>query len=335
MGTSALVRTTTPMGIQDRDYYRNEGPSIFDSLVPQGVVCRWLIGINIAVFVMQLVAQASAQAAIPGPGGDLQSRMGWVTDWLALDVGKVLNGQVWRLLTYAFLHSTDGFSLYTHLLFNMLCLWWFGSDMEQLYGRKEFLAMYLVGAFVSGLAFESWSLAWGQMNAICVGASGAVTTMLILCALHYPRRIVYIYLLPMPIWVFALFSVGLDSARMLGEFHGIHTGVAAIGHLGGAAFAVAYYKLQWSITETFRGLFWWKRPVRSRARLKLFEPSQEEKEPVAVGATPSNGSSVDEHLEAKLDAVLEKIQTKGKESLTEQEQEVLRQAAEMYKKRRT
>ena len=55
------------MGIQDRDYYRNEGPSIFDALVPQGVVCRWLIGINIAVFVMQIVAQASAQAANPFP----------------------------------------------------------------------------------------------------------------------------------------------------------------------------------------------------------------------------------------------------------------------------
>jgi hypothetical protein len=123
--------------------------------------------------------------------------------------------------------------------------------------------------------------------------------------------------------------------RMLGEIHGFHSRVAAIGHLGGAAFAVAYYKLQWSITGTLRGLFWWKRPTRARTRLKLFEPSMEDKEPVAVSATASAPSAVDEHLEAKLDAVLEKIKNKGKESLNEQEQEVLRQAAEMYKKRRT
>src|SRR5262245_13456533 len=194
------------MGIQDRDYYRNEGPSIFDALVPQGVVCRWLIGINIAVFVMQIVAQASAQAAIRDPFEGAQSPSGWVTDWFVLDVGKVIyQGQIWRLLTYAFLHSTDGFSLYTHLLFNMLCLWWFGSDMEQLYGRKEFLAMYLTSAIVSGCAYLLWSVCWGDMDARCLGASGAVTAMVILCALHYPRRIVYIYILPMPIWVFAVF----------------------------------------------------------------------------------------------------------------------------------
>jgi hypothetical protein len=160
--------------------------------------------------------------------------------------------------------------------------------------------------------------------------------MLILCAMHYPRRIVYMYIIPMPIWVFALFSVGMDTMRLAGEANGLRIdNVAAIGHIGGAAFAVAYYKLQWSITGTLRGLIWWKRPVRSRSRLKLFEPSMEDKEPVAVSATPSPQSAVDEHLEAKLDAVLEKIKNKGKESLNEQEQEVLRQAAAMYKKRRT
>jgi rhomboid family protein len=327
------------MGIQDRDYYRNEGPSIFDALVPSGLVCRWLIGINVAVFVMQMVAHASARAAIPDPFNGFQHSDGWVTDWFILDVGKVWNGQVWRLVTYAFLHATDGFSMYTHLLFNMLCLWWFGSDMEQLYGRREFLAIYLTSAFLSGCAYEAWNLCWGNFDARCLGASGAVTTMLILCALHYPRRIVYAYFVPMPIWVFAIFSVGVDTARMLADLHGVVllSRVAAIGHLAGAAFAVAYYKLQWSITETFRGLFWWRRPVRARSRLKLFEPSVESdpKEPVAVAAAPSGQVSVDEHLEAKLDAILEKMHTKGKDSLTEQEQEVLRQAAEMYKKRRT
>src|SRR5262245_22885509 len=114
------------MGIQDRDYYRNEGPSIFDALVPQGVVCRWLIGINVAVFVLQMFAQSSAQFVL-GPDGEPQAADGWVTSWFILDVGKVIyEGQVWRLLTYAFLHSSGMF--FMHILFNMLCLWWFGSD---------------------------------------------------------------------------------------------------------------------------------------------------------------------------------------------------------------
>src|SRR5262249_30027874 len=117
------------MGIQDRDYYRNEGPSIFDTMMPKGVACRWLIAINFVIFFLQVVAV---------PSGDP------VTSWLILDVQKVLDGQVWRLLTAAFVHSTQ--FPFMHVFFNMLFLWWFGSDVEQLYGRKEFLAIYLVSA---------------------------------------------------------------------------------------------------------------------------------------------------------------------------------------------
>jgi hypothetical protein len=43
---------------------------------------------------------------------------------------------------------------------------------------------------------------------------------------------------------------------------------------------------------------------------------------------------VDEHLEAKLDQVLEKVQKYGKESLSEAEREILLKASEVYKKRR-
>jgi membrane associated rhomboid family serine protease len=322
------------MGIQDRDYYRKEGPSIFDSLVPQGVVCRWLIGINVAVFVMQVAAQFTAHAQM-NPDLPIPSD-GWVTDWFILDVDKVMHGQVWRLLSYAFLHSTNPGMYYMHLLFNMLCLWWFGSDMEQMYGRREFLAIYLVSAFVSGLGYELWSICWGDFHARCLGASGAVTTMLILCALHFPRRIVYMYILPMPIWLFAIVSVGIDSVRILGDISGHPSRIAAIGHLSGAAFAVAYYKLQWSITGTLREWVWWRRANRARPRLKLFSPELDDpKEPVAVSANSAPSAVVDEHLEAKLDAVLEKIAKLGKESLTPQEQDVLKMAAEMYKKRRT
>jgi membrane associated rhomboid family serine protease len=321
------------MGIQDRDYYRKEGPSIFDSLMPRGIVCRWLIGINIAVFFLQLVAQTAARphdvvldgfGPVHGP-----SSQGFVTDWLILDVDKVWHGQVWRLLTYAFLHSTDGWFL--HLVFNMLFLWWFGSDVEQLYGRKEFLAIYLISAFLGGVAFELWGLTQIRPGT-CLGASGAVTTMLILCALHYPRRVILLFaVLPMPIWLFAIFNVLRDLVGILGFGR---PDVAFCVHLAGAGFAVAYYKWQRSLLEFLRGLMWWKHP-RSQVRLKLFNPDPDREEPVAVSANAAPQLAADEYLEAKLDAVLEKIARSGKESLTKQEQEILRQAAEMYKRRRS
>jgi membrane associated rhomboid family serine protease len=307
------------MAIQDRDYYRNEGPSIFDSLMPSGLVCRWLIGINIAVFILQGLAQFAA----PGHGA------GVVTDWLILDVNAVLNGQIWRLLTYAFLHSTDGYLL--HIIFNMLFLWWFGSDVEQLYGRKEFLAIYLLSAFLGGVAYEAWGLTQVRPGP-CLGASGAVTTMLVLCALHYPRRVIYLFAIaPIPIWLFAVFNVLRDAFGFLGLGD---KGVAFSVHLAGAAFAVAYYNWQRSIVEVVGGFLWWK-TRHPRVRLKLFEPDVNKEEPVAVSATSTPAAAVDEHLEAKLDAVLEKIAKSGKDSLTQKEQEILQQAAQMYKRRRT
>ncbi|HZZ78659.1 MAG TPA: rhomboid family intramembrane serine protease [Gemmataceae bacterium] len=304
------------MGIQDRDYYRNEGPSVFDSLIPRGVMCRWLIAINVGVFFLQMVSQATGEP--------------WVNQWFVLDVNAVRNGQVWRLLTYAFLHGG-----YIHIFFNMLFLWWFGSDIEQLYGRHEFLAIYLTSALCGGIAYEAWELAWGSAIP-CLGASGSIMTMLILCAFHYPRRIIYAFsILPIPIWLFAIFS-------LLGDFLGLinPTGVAVVVHITGAAFAAVYYKSQRNITQMLSGLMWW-RNRRPRARLKLFQPDPEREEPVAVSAnsstaiTASGSYSVDEHLEAKLDAILEKIAKLGKDSLTQEEQQILQQASQMYKKRRT
>src|SRR6476659_2671677 len=107
------------MGIYDREYYRGGGPRFLGSFVERGTVCKWLIGINVACFIAQMLTQ------------DPDTGRSWFTDLFILDPGKVLHGQVWRLLTYAFLHSSASV---LHILFNMLLLWWFGSDMEALYG---------------------------------------------------------------------------------------------------------------------------------------------------------------------------------------------------------
>src|SRR5262245_401598 len=101
------------MGIYDRDYYRNEGPGFLDSLWPSGLICRWLIGINVAIFILQMLTTSQ------GGDGIRAGSSSWLTDWLTLDTAAVLRGEVWRLLTYAFLHASFG-----HILFNMLFLWW-------------------------------------------------------------------------------------------------------------------------------------------------------------------------------------------------------------------
>lgn len=302
------------MGIHDRDYYRNEGPSYLDAIFPEGRVCKWLIGINVAVFIAQLLTR-------PAP-----NVFGPITEWLVLDTGAVMRGEVWRLLTYAFLHDPE--SLY-HVLFNMLFLWWFGSDIEHIYGSREFLGFYLLSALLGGVAFQGLALAQGTAG-YCVGASGAVTAVLLLTACHFPTRVILVFfLLPVPIWLFAVFQVAQDSYFL---FSRRETQVAVVVHLAGAAFAFLYYKLHWRVLDWLPDL---RRRLsrRHRPSLRLYRPT-DDKEPVSVGAAKGQ-SQMDEHFEAKVDAVLEKVGKSGEASLTDNERQILIQASEIYRRKRT
>ncbi len=255
------------MGIYDREYYRREGPSFLGSFVSRGHVCKWLIGINVIAFVIQLVTvdRVVVDDMVLGV------RDGPFTDWLLLDAKAVLHGEVWRLITSAFLH--DPRSVW-HILFNMLFLWWFGSDVEDLYGPREFLSFYLVSAVCGSLAFIFGSLI-GIPGERALGASGAVTAVLVLCALHYPTRIILVMLvIPVPIWLFVLFSVGWDAIGFIQALQGVRTSnVAFACHLGGAGFAYAYYKLQWRLSNLLPNFAAWWRSL-TRPRLRVYREDQ-------------------------------------------------------------
>src|SRR6516225_4320183 len=118
------------MGIYDRDYARREGSGFFSSLGGRGTVWMWLIGITVGVFVVLVFTT-------PGGGHGLNA----LGRLLTLEPERVLHGEVWRLLTYAFVH--DPHSHLLALVFGMLFLWWFGKDIEDIYGPREFLGFYL------------------------------------------------------------------------------------------------------------------------------------------------------------------------------------------------
>src|SRR2546423_845667 len=126
------------MGIYDRDYYRREGQSFLGSLTERGTVCKWLIGINIVCFLLQMITTKHLTGESP------------FTNALILDVQAVLHGEVWRLLSYAFLHDIEN---PWHIVFNMLALYLFGRDVEDAYGPREFVAVYLLAAVLGGAAF--------------------------------------------------------------------------------------------------------------------------------------------------------------------------------------
>jgi membrane associated rhomboid family serine protease len=117
------------------------------------IVTRSLIGICIAVYILQVAA-----------AGDIRGTTGDVFREAALFGPLVADGEWWRLITSGFLHAGP-----IHLFFNMLMLWWFGRPLEQLIGGGRFLSVYAV----SLLAGAAGALLITPTSA-SVGASGAV-----------------------------------------------------------------------------------------------------------------------------------------------------------------
>src|SRR5205823_14364285 len=124
-----------------------------------------------------------------------------------------------------------------------------------------------------------------------------------------------------------IFNVAGDAFIFLSR---INTGPAVTVHLAGAAFAFVYYKRHWRLQPLWSQVRNWQRQL-FRPKLRVYREEPPQPVPVAPLAAPD----VDEHLEAKLDAILEKVARHGRQSLTESENQILLRASEVYKRRRS
>ncbi len=120
------------------------------------------------VAVYLVVAAVGAEEGTPLNVG-LVRQPGEVLILGALVPALVAEGEAWRLITSAFLHS--GF---VHLALNMLSLYFLGSFAEASFGRGRFFALYFISGIAGGLAY----LYFGTFTAPAVGASGAIFGLL-------------------------------------------------------------------------------------------------------------------------------------------------------------
>lgn len=120
------------------------------------------------ILVYLLVASQGAAVGVP-LNVALVQQPGQVLSLGALDPALVAQGEAWRLLTSAFMHSS-----FIHLALNMLSLYFLGAFAEVTFGRGRFLALYLISGIAGGLAF----LYFGAFDAQAVGASGAIFGLL-------------------------------------------------------------------------------------------------------------------------------------------------------------
>lgn len=304
------------MGIQDRDYYREGSSGLFDAWGRQGAVV-WLIAITTVTFFAEFLT-----------GGPLN---GDLVKFGEYSTRAIRDGEIWRFVTPLFLHV----GLW-HLFFNMLVLYWAGMRIEEIYGSRETVIFYLVaGIFANGINFLAQQS--GLISpSLGVGASGAVTAVLVLFALNFPRERVWLFfIVPIPAWLLVVLFVCLDT---LGVFGVGRVGIGYLVHLGGALFGVLYFQSNFRFRDLLaRSSRQSSRATRPQLRLVQTEPDEEDTaEPVGapVESQPRPQGSMDEHLEAKLDQILEKMSSHGQDSLNAEEREILVKASELYKKRR-
>jgi len=158
----------------------------------------------------------------------------------ALNVLAVEQGHAWwQFITYMFLHKD-----LSHIFFNMLGLLIFGFNVEKAIGSKEFLLMYLVCGFLSGLFSYFVYKFTGQTHVYLIGASGAVYSILFAYAVFFPRSIIYIWgLIPVPapvmVIIYALIEAG---SQFLGS-----SNIAHMTHLFGFFAAWLYFVVRMGI----------------------------------------------------------------------------------------
>ncbi|MBI5374841.1 MAG: rhomboid family intramembrane serine protease [Candidatus Schekmanbacteria bacterium] len=147
-------------------------------------------------------------------------------------IPKLVIGElyVWQLFTYQFLHG----GLF-HILFNMLALWMFGSDLERRWGSGFFMKYYFLCAIWAGISSTAFTPS--SMVPI-IGASGAVYGILLAYGLLYPDRTILMYFVfPMKMRYFLILIGGIEFFSTISA---TNAGVAHIAHLGGMIFGYIY-----------------------------------------------------------------------------------------------
>ena len=145
---------------------------------------------------------------------------------------------IWQPLTYLFFHGNIW-----HVLINMFVLWMFGSELENAWGRKNFIKYYFMTGIGAGIVTCLFNL---QSNIPVVGASGAVYGVLLAYGLSFPNRTVYLYgLIPIKsIW----FVIAIGILAFFSSFQQM-TLIIHLTHISGMAIGYIFLKRRWRLND--------------------------------------------------------------------------------------
>ena len=226
----------------------------------------------------------------------------------------------WQPLSYMFFHGS-----FFHLLFNMLGLWMFGMELENIWGSRKFLVYYLLGGVAGGLAHLLVGWLMGQTGPT-IGASGAVFGVLTAFGILFPNRPIYLYFF-FPVKAKYLVA-GYIALELFYGITGTTDGVAHVAHLGGALLGALVTLGEMNVIPVRS---WWAglRPQAPAGRLRrTASPETEVRDARFHDIRPGRGAGREEEItQEAVDAILDKISAGGYQSLTEQEKRILTEAS--------
>lgn len=276
-----------------------------------------LIAINVALFLGLFIPVGLS--ALFGTE-NLSSGLGHIRDWLWIPGNfETFITRPWTLVTHFFLHS---FGI-RHILFNMLFLYWFGRIYEDLMGSRRTFSLYLFAGIVGGLTYLVLSNIIPIMdpNQFMVGASGAVTAIVVAAATlqpHYTVRL--LFLGNVKLWMIAAFMVIIDiifiSSNTGGRF--AHLSGALVGYLYVTQLRKGNDFADW----TMKAVDFIKSAFKSKPKQSFKVHRNESRKSSGSGSRKKAEVSQEE-----IDAILDKIATSGYDSLTKREKDILFKAS--------
>ena len=224
-------------------------------------------------------------------GPDRFTTLFWLYQPLA--IGKLW---LWQFVTYMFLHSVSD---PWHIIFNMLVLWMFGSEVEKAMGTRRFLTMYFTAGIFAGI----FGCLFTPNNPI-LGASGAIFAVEIAFAMFYPNATIIFFVFPIKAKYLVTIFAGITVFNCLMPTGG---NVAHFAHLGGLLYGFLF--------------------IRYEPRFTNFIISRQNQQ-------KENEYRKEEEVRKAVDALLDKVNRTGMKGLTRRERSYLKNASKRYRKMR-
>lgn len=159
-----ILKEVKTSNIEDEQIELSQNyPNYVSAKSTKSIISQYMTKWNTTIIIANILIYITISIMSMWKGNENLVRSGALY-WPAI----IYSSEFYRLLTYMFLHSNI-----SHLLNNMLVLFFIGDNLERAAGKWRFLLMYFGSGFIAGIVSMSYNM-YNKLNVISIGASGAI-----------------------------------------------------------------------------------------------------------------------------------------------------------------